>query len=324
MRPVEGAANRGDGRVLKSVGFWGWAPGARLPQRTRPSRIFQVLRFTRFRPLSSPRHEVGQRIVFIGGLHRSGTTPVARWLAAHPDVSGLTGTGAYEDEGQHLQSVYPAAMAHGGPGRFALEPMARLTENSELVTQDAARQLLEAWSPYWDTSRPVLLEKSPPNLVRMRFLRAIFPTARFIVVVRHPIAVSLATQKWSRTSIDSLLRHWLSAHEHLVEDSLQVGHAVVVRYEDLLADPDAEMDRLFAFLSLPPHAGNWAVRPGLNEAYFSRFISPRWPWRRRAYRRVAALYERHVAPFGYSLLDPHALLPPDPAIARLAPAPRVV
>ena len=38
-------------------------------------------------------------------------------------------------------------------------------------------------------SEPVLVEKSPPNLVRTRFLQALFPDARQIVVTRHPIAV---------------------------------------------------------------------------------------------------------------------------------------
>lgn len=303
---------------------------ARRDERSRASRGSAdlpsgVLRLSlhAFLALSPALTELGQRIVFIGGLHRSGTTPLAKWLAAHPEVSGLTGTGVHEDEGQHLQSVYPVAMAHGGPGRFALDPAARLTEDSELVTRDAAQRLLEAWAPYWDTSKPILLEKSPPNLIRMRFLRALFPSARFIVVMRHPIAVSFATRKWSRTSIESLLRHWISAHEHLVEDSVQVDRTALVRYEDLLADPDAELDRLFAFLSLPPHSGRWTVRPGLNDAYFSRFTSPRWPWSRREYARVAAAYERHVTPFGYSLLDPHSLSSPAPEIFRLVPAARV-
>lgn len=213
-------------------------------------------------------------------------------------------------------------MAHGGPGRFALDPAARLTEDSELVTRDAARRLLEAWTPYWDTSKPRLVEKSPPNLIRMRFLRALFPSARFIMVVRHPIAVSFATRKWSRTSVDALLQHWVSAHEHLVDDSLQVGRTALIRYEDVMADPDSQLDRLFAFLSLPSHAGDWAVLSGLNDAYFSRFTSRRRFWHRREYARLAASYEGNGTPFGYSLLDPHSLRPPAPEIARLAPPSR--
>ncbi len=262
------------------------------------------------------------RIVFIGGLHRSGTTPLAKWLADHPEVSGLSNTGVYEDEGQHLQSVYPIAMAHGGPGKFAFDPEARLTEESGLVSPDAPQSLIEAWTPYWDASKSVLLEKSPPNLIRMRFLRALFPSARFIMVLRHPIAVSLATRRWSRTSLDSLMQHWLAAHRDLAEDAQRVGRTAVVRYEDLLADPDSQLDRLFAFLGLPRHEGRWEVRHGLNEAYFSSFTSPRWPWRRRQHARLAASYETEVARYGYSLLEPPRLSAPVPEIARLAPAPR--
>jgi hypothetical protein len=64
------------------------------------------------------------RLVFVCGLHRSGTTPLTRCLADHPQVSGFRGTGVPEDEGQHLQDVYAAAAAFGGPGGFAFDPRA--------------------------------------------------------------------------------------------------------------------------------------------------------------------------------------------------------
>jgi len=62
------------------------------------------------------------RFVFLAGLHRSGTTLLARLLAAHPEVSGFSDTGVPADEGQLLQTVYPAAKVWGGPGRFGFAP----------------------------------------------------------------------------------------------------------------------------------------------------------------------------------------------------------
>ena len=101
-------------------------------------------------------------------------------------VSGFSNTGVDEDEGQHLQDVMPTGQAFGGPGRFALDPASALTEASPLVSADNARRLADQWSRHWNTSRPVLLEKSPPNIVRMRFLQALFPSASFIMVCGTP------------------------------------------------------------------------------------------------------------------------------------------
>src|SRR5215208_4613605 len=97
-----------------------------------------------------------QQLVFVGGLHRSGTTLLARLLASHPDATGLAETGAPEDEGQHLQSVYPAAERHGGSGRFALKAKAHLTERSPIATAANAQRLWDEWAPYWDTDSQFL------------------------------------------------------------------------------------------------------------------------------------------------------------------------
>src|ERR1041385_8014493 len=83
----------------------------------------------------------GHRLVFLAGLHRSGTTLLARLLAAHPEVSGFSDTGVPADEGQHLQTVYPAAKEYGGPGRFGFAPESHLTEASPLVSEENARKL---------------------------------------------------------------------------------------------------------------------------------------------------------------------------------------
>ena len=37
--------------------------------------------------------------------------------------------------------------------------------------------MLATWSPYFDLDKRILVEKSPPNLLRFRFLQAAFPDA---------------------------------------------------------------------------------------------------------------------------------------------------
>jgi Sulfotransferase family len=249
--------------------------------------------------------------VFIGGLHRSGTSLFTRCLAEHPQASGFSDTGAIEDEGQHLQSVYHPANRHGGPGRFGFHDEAFLDESSPLVTPENRQTLIEEWSQHWDMSRPVLIEKSPPNLIRTRFLQALFPEARQIAVIRHPIAVACATQKWSWTSYTSLIEHWLVCHERLEQDALQLPQLHVVRYEDFVAAPDARLSDAFRYLGLEPQPSGLTVRDSINEAYFTRWAANRWnPVKRYDTDRAAERFEERVSRFGYSMREP----------ARLAPA----
>jgi Sulfotransferase family len=248
------------------------------------------------------------RFVFVGGLHRSGTSMLARCLAEHPDVSGFHDTGVPEDEGQHLQDVYPAANRLGGAGRFAFSPLAHLTEDSPLVTERNRRRLFEQWSRHWDLERPVLLEKSPPNVTRTRFLQAMFPQSQFVIVTRHPVAVALATSKWTRSTVPRMIEHWLRCHETLLEDAPRLAHLTVLRYEDFVADPQIRLAELQAFLDLPPHPVEVPLRPGLNDAYFAAWERRRRnPLRRLLLDRSATRLDERVRRFGYALSPPRVL-----------------
>jgi len=113
----------------------------------------------------------------------------------------LRNTGVPEDEGQHLQTVFPNAAFYGGPGEFAFNADSYLDEKSGIISEANRSKLIKEWSKHWDLTKAVLLEKSPPNLIRTRFLQAMFPGAYFITVVRHPVAVAYATQKMFLTRL---------------------------------------------------------------------------------------------------------------------------
>lgn len=239
--------------------------------------------------------------IFVGGLHRSGTSLVARCLAAHPAVSAFRDTGVPEDEGQHLQSVLPPARVFGGPGRFALHPDAHLTESSPLVSDESRERLLSEWGPHWDLEKEVLLEKSPPNLIRGRLLQALFPGSMLVAVVRHPLAVAYATQRWSRSSLRSLIRHWLAAHETFAADRSRLERAAALRFETLIEHPDAALVPVFALAGLEPVPAAVEVRRDANEVYLDR-----WRNENRVRRaRLIRSHEERVNAFGYSLRDPH-------------------
>ncbi|UJA19997.1 sulfotransferase [Thermoleophilia bacterium SCSIO 60948] len=260
---------------------------------------------------------MNHRLVFIGGLHRSGTTPLARWMSEHPQISGFSDTGVWEDEGQHLQDVVPPARAYGGPGLFALDHASRLTESSPLLTEENGRRMWGSWAEHWDLERPVLLEKSPPNMIRMRFLQAMFPGSLFIVVVRHPIAVTYATKKWARTrSVAALLRNWCAAQGDCLADAAHVERLRFVRYEDLIADPAAELDRLYAFIGLEAHEHEIEVRPRLNEKYFERWgASGPNPVKRARAALLSRRFDEAAGAWGYDLRDPRPRRPRDTRVA---------
>ena len=243
------------------------------------------------------------RFAFVGGLHKSGTTLVTRCLAEHPLIASFRNTGVPEDEGQHLQSVFLPASAYGGPGKFGFHPEAHLTEASPLVTEVNRARLLTQWSPHWDLAKDVLLEKSPPTLIRTRFLQALFPEAYFIIVMRDPIAVAYATQKWSRTGIDSLIEHWLVCHEIFDADRTYIRKLHVLKYEDLAAQPESTLEAVFNFLDVNPVPCGIEVRPEINASYLRRWKEETQSTGEHSNaQRIRKAYEKRAAAFGYRLL----------------------
>jgi hypothetical protein len=268
--------------------------------------------------------------VFVCGLPRSGTSVLGRNVARLENCSGLKNTGALEDEGEFLQDVYPLAGDCGGDGRFGFDPRMHVTEKSDLLTPNNVERLLASWSPYWDERKTIFVEKTPSNLLRMRFLQAAFPNSYFVVVRRHPVPVGIAAQKWKINVVPlyQMFKHWLQCHRLFDEDKKYLNHVYELRYEDYVENPDKYHQEIATFIGtrVPKPVkedqfrivAQWRSRTGLrvpehameevsgvhNKKYFDR-------WSRLLtqstfksyYRYIARKYESEFAKYGYSLTE---------------------
>ena len=120
--------------------------------------------------------------VFVVGCYNSGTTLLSELLGHHPDISALP------DEGQFLTDQLPQDYMLGLPRMWVnREDLFRLDENG--TGPDPVR-LEKEWAMRLDCTKRVLLEKSPPNTARTRWLQANFSNAHFIGITRNPYAVA--------------------------------------------------------------------------------------------------------------------------------------
>ena len=125
-----------------------------------------------------------------------------------------------------------------------------------------------------DPRRIVL--KSPPHLGRLRCLAEMFPAARFVHIVRQPGEVyasslrlwqalfqtqsfQVPTHEGLEAFVDRVFRDlYVAFHRQRAE--IDASRICDVRYEDLVADPVAEIERVYGELQLGEFD---AVRPAL-------------------------------------------------------------
>ena len=256
---------------------------------------------------------IEQRYVFICGLHRSGTSVLGRNIARMENCTGFKDTGAIEDEGQFLQDVYPIGKVYGGAGKFGFDPRAHLTEKSPLLTPENTMKLRLSWERYWDPGKAIRVEKTPGNLLKARFLQAMFPNSYFIVITRHPVPVSMANQKWKvdLASLHKLFDHWLHCHALFDEDKKYLKHVYELSYEDYVRNPDKYHQEIAHFIgTTAPQSAMKEVTGVYNQKYFNRWFDllNKSPFK-RYYRYVAVSYEARFAKYGYSLTGESGIKP---------------
>tara|TARA_B110000503_G_scaffold36278_2_gene59338 strand:- start:1727 stop:2461 length:735 start_codon:yes stop_codon:yes gene_type:complete len=106
----------------------------------------------------------------------------------------------------------------------------------------------KVWQSYWDKSKPVLLEKSPPNLIRTREILTHFQPVRFIVMVRNPYAHAEGLMRHNNWTASRAANFSMMCLRAQLNNAQELDDALVMTYESLVQDPVKTCTQLAAFI----------------------------------------------------------------------------
>ena len=177
--------------------------------------------------------------VFVIGSPRSGTTLLRLILDSHPHISCGEETHFLRD----LESI--VGRNWGLVATYGLDRAWWLDRIRSLYSDFQAEVLARAGKVRW-------AEKDPTYTLHLRFIDELFPGALYVHMLRdgHDVVASFR-DRWGYTSAARAARtewaRYVTAAEAF-RAGLPATRFLELRYEDLVADPEAEAGRLFAFL----------------------------------------------------------------------------
>lgn len=187
--------------------------------------------------------------VFLVGCYNSGTTLLSELLAHHPAISALP------TEGHFITDQFVKDYEIGIPRMWVdREDIFRLNESD--VGPDATR-IKKEWGMRFDLNKRVLVEKSPPNSAKTRWLQHHFENAHFIGIIRNGYAVAEGISRKADPKhqienwpIEKSAYQWKRSNEILQQDSKHLKRFMWVNYEDLSENPIKVLNQITKFVGI--------------------------------------------------------------------------
>jgi len=202
--------------------------------------------------------DVASRALFIVGCPRSGTTWVQLLMAQHAGVATAPETQIFAYYLEQFERQWRHELAgrdRGGQGGAGLSRLLSQPDFDALCRLVACTVLekIAARNP----SAEILVEKSPKHALTASMIRRVLPEARFLHVIRDPRDTAASVMAagrswgsgWAPQSAVGAARLWLSSLEGAYQVADGPGYREV-RYEDMRADPVAELHGIAEWLGL--------------------------------------------------------------------------
>jgi tetratricopeptide (TPR) repeat protein len=247
---------------------------------------------------------------FLIGFPRSGTTLLDTFLMGHPDI-------CVAEEKPMLQAVSEQL---GEFERIATLDDAEVRTLRERYFAAAARHVP-------DLGDRLLIDKYPLGAIDIALIHRLFPRAKIIFMARHPCdlvlscfmarfqptatLISFHTLNDSAKLYDRVMRLWEKSRAAM---SLDVHD---IAYEELVADPVAQIQRLIGFLGLEwddrvmDHEKVAGRRSFISTASYAQVVEPlydrsigRWKRYAKQLEPILPLLEPWAIKMGYGPLQP--------------------
>ena len=191
------------------------------------------------------------RPIFVMGMPRSGSSLIEQILASHPQVMGA-------GELPILNAILPALALKDRPNEAVLYPEYVSGLNASDFGE-LARAYLTRCAPYAREDAK-FTDKLPSNFFYLGLIHLMLPNARIIHTVRDPMdtCVSCFTNYFAGNQDYTYnlgeLGRFYKRYQRLMEHWRRVlpeGAFIDVRYEDMVADTEAQARRLLDYCGLP-------------------------------------------------------------------------
>lgn len=213
---------------------------------------------------SKPENNTDETPLFIIGMPRTGTTLIDQVLLSHSLVHS---EGELNNWPEFISNLKKDIQTQGNdPGTFP-EMMQFLNEES---LKDFAENYIDLLHERFPGMKYVI-DKTPNNYLYVGLIKMMFPKAKFIHSLRHPIATVVSNLKmifaeddtWQYTyDLDNLATYYKEIYLPLMDywKELYPGDIIDIHYEDMVLDFDNQVQRLMEFLDLE-------YEPALQEFY---------------------------------------------------------
>jgi hypothetical protein len=202
---------------------------------------------------------------FIVGCVRSGTTMLRQILECQPALVCPEETHLFRwpypfgtDDFRNLSTRNRTLRRHREIDGIGEDAFGRMLDGA-LTRRELVERYVEAYAARRKPEASRWFEKSPQNVYGIQLIQALFPEARFLHIVRHPLDVvsSLKLGKVMRVpDIVGAANYWLEAVAAIrCFGRANPGAVWEVRYEAFTAAPRPHLEALFRFLDEPFDAG---------------------------------------------------------------------